>query len=77
MKHESMSDEEIKDLAVKLCNLEYTSLARFLDAMSVKLNIDSIEDANRHRNQLSSYLLLASQNIRKAWGICRYHMKNE
>ena len=68
----------LTELAEELGNLRYDALAKFLSALSEKIQRDGEKDQERNRIQLASSLKncgkdLASsaENIEQAWKICK------
>jgi hypothetical protein len=71
----------LAELAGELGNLRYDALAVFLAALAVKLDGDSLQDAERGRKKLAATLHAASEElaeaataIEQAWTICKPHM---
>lgn len=79
-----MNSEEIIQLAEKLGNLQYDSLAEFLNALSIKLIIDAGNDASKNRHKLaeqlrkaSDALLISFDAISEAWRLSKPFMETE
>lgn len=75
---------DLKELAEDIGNLQYDSLAEFLQYLSDKLKRDCVADLKRKRPQLSIYLFLcstylnrASEIIKNTWRICKPYMNED
>lgn len=73
----------LDQLAIDISNLRYDSLEYFLNKLSIKINKDSIADAERGRKQLadslhwaSCLLELARSPINEAWKVSKPYMKD-
>jgi len=71
-------------LANDIGDLQYDSLALFLQALALKLQLDSTKDRLRGRKKLALFTHVASDKvggsadlIMKAWKICEPHMKEK
>lgn len=84
MKHQSHIEHyELEDLAVKIGDLRYDSLALFLELLSKKIALDASKDGARGRSKLaeslnacSDKLAGSSEDIARAWIICKPYMKD-
>ena len=84
MKHATNLREQHQSLAELVCDLgdlRYDALAEFLSGLGAKLDGDAAQDEASGRRQLAAVLrssarhvAAASDEIKKAWGICKPHM---
>lgn len=87
MKHKTWIDHyenNLEQLAEKIGDLRYDTLAEFLELLALKIKKDGDKDAARGRRKLATQLYTSSETlqqsskaIQKAWVICEPYMYPE
>lgn len=86
MNHLVLSDEEIKELVIKITTARYDSISKLFEQLSLQFIKNANLDSKRGRYKLSSHLHNISSScygifvsFSRAWGICKdkMNMSNE
>lgn len=72
----------MEELVEEIGNLKYDALARFLELLAQKIEIDGKKDEGRNRVKLSGNLYKTAEKLKEskeyietAWVICKPYMK--